>query len=78
MPSQNRFVRNHKNQNCATPPLCMWQYDFVTGSATPRSAEVNPVWKYFTFEFTSDGHVSTQTNRQPAGWPIIHTKRKNL
>jgi len=58
----------------------MWQYDFVTGSVTPCSAEVHPLWKYFTYEFTSDGHVNTQTDRQtePTGWPIIHTKRKNL
>jgi hypothetical protein len=78
MLSQNRFIQNHKNQNCATTPVCMWQYDFVTGSGMPCSAEVNPLWKYFTYEFTSDGHVNTQTNRQSTGWPIIHTKRKNL
>jgi len=36
---------------------------FVTGSVTPCSADVNPLWKYFTYEFTLDGHVNTQTNR---------------
>lgn len=56
----------------------MLQYDFVTGSVTPCSVEVKTLWKCFTYEFTSDSHVNTQTNRQPTGWPIIHTKRKNL
>jgi len=40
----------------------MLQYYFVTGSVTLCSAEVNPLWKYFTYEFTSDGHINTQTD----------------